>query len=158
MAYIHTLKYCHVGISVTHFATLLNTQRHLNIYFTPKVLIKMYSNMLQLFKTCCSKCVSTAFIRPFPANNIGWPNVGPTSVLSSPCWPNLYYCLDCLTVRDTCVRRIILVLPNLVIASKPREIGSTFPSLTHWGWNTMSAILQTTFFNSFSWMKIVALD
>ena len=26
--------------------------------------------------------------------------------------------------------------------------------LTHWGWDKMAAILQTTFLNAFSWMEI----
>ena len=31
---------------------------------------------------------------------------------------------------------------------------SIMPALTHWGWDKMGTILQTTFTNVFSWMKI----
>ena len=30
--------------------------------------------------------------------------------------------------------------------------------LTHWGWNKMTAVLQMTFSNSFSWMKMVVFS
>ena len=40
---------------------------------------------------------------------------------------------------------------------RQRLIDADWVFLTHWGWDKMAAILQTTFSNAFSWMKMLEL-
>ena len=37
----------------------------------------------------------------------------------------------------------------------PKELFHQLHCLTHWGWDEIDATLQMTFWNAFSWLKIV---
>ena len=44
-----------------------------------------------------------------------------------------------------------IILSRLSLAGRKPRIS---PALTHWGWDKMAAIFQTTFSNAFSWIKM----
>ena len=62
---------------------------------------------------------------------------------------NLEIKFTCLTPSLSCLR----VLSNGISG----DLRYCLYSLTHWGWDKMAAIFQTTFSNAFSWRKIYEL-
>ena len=59
-------------------------------------------------------------------------------------------------LRHTWARTAMLVWQKWYGCSLDADVENrvSIHSLTHWGWDKMAAIFQTTFFNGFSWMKI----
>ena len=64
-----------------------------------------------------------------------------------------------------CQRHMKEITSTLVVSTSPTDglallgaqasVGTVMTKLTHWGWDKMAVIFQTTFSNRFSWMKML---
>ena len=57
-----------------------------------------------------------------------------------------------LSIWQVTASRIAGKLSWLLIGSCQHQSHSCYHPLTHWGWDKMATILQTTFWNAFSWI------
>ena len=58
-------------------------------------------------------------------------------------------------VPEGCNSQWVITGPDSsLVSNRQQAISSTNEELTHWGWDKMANISQTTFWNACSWMKI----
>ena len=122
--------YCHVlSLNVTHkvFYSMINFMR------------VFYDRYIWMFSTVCSGCLSLRY----PGEMVDILHGSRVLIVH---WGLLSF------VHVLCL--LFHFVSNVFYYWWLRIILRWFNWLTHWGWDKMAAISQTTFSNAFSWMKM----